>query len=150
MRKPPRTSFFLVLAGLLWMTDPAAAQPRPDSEACLGQCGAQMSRRAENPQSVQSCLIRCQALEGRLPAPPVTQAPAAPLPQPAPVAPMTPPAPATPPPSPLPPGAPPQPGRAPAPPAMAPPASGRPPPPAAPPDGQPLVHLARCPRPHAE
>ncbi|WP_131829625.1 DUF4189 domain-containing protein, partial [Teichococcus deserti] len=86
---------------------------------------------------VQSCLTRCQALEGRLPAPPVTQPPAAPLPQPAPVAPMTPPAPATPPPSPLPPGASPQPGRAPAPPVMAPPASGRAAAPAAPPVPQP-------------
>ncbi len=82
-----------MLAGLLWMTDPAAAQPRPDSEACLGQCGASMSRRADNPQSVQSCLIRCQALEGRLPTPPVVQAPAAPLPPPAPVAPAAPPLP---------------------------------------------------------
>ncbi|MDQ1080844.1 DUF4189 domain-containing protein [Pseudoroseomonas cervicalis] len=65
-RSAGRWGWLGLLAALALSPLPGAAQaPRPDSEACRQQCGATMPRRADHPASIQACLMRCQALEGR-------------------------------------------------------------------------------------
>lgn len=59
----------------------AQAEAPADSPRCQQQCGAVLPRRIDNPREVQSCLIRCQALE-RL-QPPAGTASRAPAPGPA-------------------------------------------------------------------
>lgn len=61
-----REAAAVIWLGLLAMA-PALAQAGPDvladSPRCQQQCGAVLPRRIDNPREVQSCLVRCQALE---------------------------------------------------------------------------------------
>lgn len=53
----------MIWLGLLAAAPALAQAEPPDSPRCQQQCGAVLPRRIDNPREVQSCLIRCQALE---------------------------------------------------------------------------------------